>query len=178
MPDSVFLSTTVNGAVVKRDVRARTLLSDFLRDDLGLTGTKVSCDAQVCGTCTVLVDGLPVSACSFLAADTEGRAVTTIEGLADGDELSPVQRAFTECSAMQCGYCTPGFVLAAEALLGDVPNPSDAEIRHALDGNLCRCTGYRPIMEAVRLAARLRREAPRSDTHPSATPPATTEVPR
>lgn len=169
MPESVVLSTTVNGALVRREVRARTLLSDFLRDDLGLTGTKVSCDAQVCGACTVLVDGLPVSACSLLAADTDGRAVTTIEGLADGDRLSPVQRAFTECSAMQCGFCTPGFVLAAEALLSDVPDPSEAEIRHALDGNLCRCTGYRPIMAAVRLAARLRREAPRSDTPPGKT---------
>lgn len=158
MADPVVLSTTVNGAAVQRDVAARTLLADFLRGDLGLTGTKVSCDVQVCGACTVLVDGLPVSSCSFLAADTDGRTVTTIEGLADGDELTPVQRAFTECSAMQCGYCTPGFVLATEALLADVPDPSGAEIQHALDGNLCRCTGYRPIMEAVRLAVRLRKE--------------------
>jgi aerobic-type carbon monoxide dehydrogenase small subunit (CoxS/CutS family) len=163
MSESLPLNTTVNGGAVERQVAARTLLSDFLRDDLGLSGTKVSCDAQVCGACTVLVDGLPVSACSFLAADTEGRSVTTIEGMADGDRLSPVQRAFTECSAMQCGYCTPGFVMATEALLAEVPDPSDAEIKHALDGNLCRCTGYRPIMEAVRLAARLREENPRSE---------------
>lgn len=158
MADSLLLSMTVNGVSVKRHTAARTLLIDFLRDDLGLTGTKLSCDVQVCGACTVLVDGLPVSSCAFLAADADGRSVTTIEGLADGDELAPVQRAFTECSAMQCGYCTPGFVLATEALLAEVPHPADTEIRHALKGNLCRCTGYRPIVEAVRLAARLRQE--------------------
>ncbi|HEY6496095.1 MAG TPA: (2Fe-2S)-binding protein [Trebonia sp.] len=178
MAESLVLRATVNGAPVERPVAARTLLADFLRDDLGLTGTKVSCDVQVCGACTVLVDGLPVSACSFLAADADGRRVTTIEGLADGDELSPVQRAFVECSAMQCGYCTPGFVLATEALLDDVPDPSDAEIGHALDGNLCRCTGYRPIMEAVRLAARLRREAPPAEAHRDATVPGRQGAPR
>jgi aerobic carbon-monoxide dehydrogenase small subunit len=171
MAESLVLRTTVNGTAVARAVAARTLLADFLRDDLGLTGTKVSCDAQVCGACTVLVDGLPVSACSILAADADGRGVTTIEGLADDDELSPVQRAFTECSAMQCGYCTPGFILATEALLADVPDPADAEIRHALDGNLCRCTGYRPIMEAVQLAARLRQEARQAEAPGDATPP-------
>jgi aerobic-type carbon monoxide dehydrogenase small subunit (CoxS/CutS family) len=176
MGETVSLRATVNGGAVEREVAARTLLADFLRDDLGLTGTKVSCDAQVCGACTVLVDGLPVSACSFLAADIDGRGVTTIEGLADGDRLNPVQRAFIECSAMQCGYCTPGFVMAAEALLADHANPTDAEIKHALDGNLCRCTGYRPIMAAVRLAARLRQEASPGEKPGDATPREAREV--
>lgn len=158
MTESLLVRVTVNCRDVEREIAARTLLIDFLRDELGLTGVKPSCDAQVCGACTVLVDGLPVSSCTFLAADTDGCEVTTIEGLADGDALHPVQQAFVDCQAMQCGYCTPGFVLAVEALLADLPDPTDEDIYHALDGNICRCTGYRPIAEAVRRAARLRRE--------------------
>jgi carbon-monoxide dehydrogenase small subunit len=156
MAESLLVRVTVNGRDIERVIAARTLLIDFLRDGLGLTGVKPSCDTQVCGACTVLVDGLPVSSCTFLAADTDGREVTTIEGLAEGDALHPVQQAFVDCQATQCGYCTPGFVLAVEALLACLSDPTDEDIYHALEGNICRCTGYRPIVEAVRRAVRLR----------------------
>ena len=150
----------INGADVDCDVEARTLLADLLRNQLGMTGTKVSCGVQVCGACTVLVDGLPVSSCMYLAVDVDQREVTTVEGIAsDNDGLSAVQQAFVEAGAIQCGYCTPGFVLAVTALLETHPDPSDYEIKHFLDGNLCRCTGYQPIMDAVHLASRARREA-------------------
>ena len=146
--------TTVNGRPVDDRIPARLLLADFLRDRLGLTGTKVSCGTQVCGSCTVLVDEQPVSSCSYLACDVDGREVTTVEGLADGEELSPVQQAFVSCSALQCGFCTPGFVVAATALLRENPDPTEQEVAHYLEGNLCRCTGYAPIVEAVMEAAR------------------------
>ncbi|MCW2609123.1 MAG: hypothetical protein QOC93_2532 [Actinomycetota bacterium] len=148
------VSTTVNGRPVEMRLPTRLTLADFVRDRLGLTGTKVSCGMQVCGACTVLVDGDPVSACSYLACDVDGREVLTVEGLADGGELTPVQRAFVDCSALQCGFCTPGFVMAATALLRDEPHPTEEQIAHHLDGNLCRCTGYLPIVEAVLKASR------------------------
>jgi aerobic carbon-monoxide dehydrogenase small subunit len=150
----------INGVHAECEVEARTPLADMLRTELGLVGTKVSCGVQVCGSCTVLVDGLPVSSCTYLGVDVDGRTVTTIEGVSpDGDSLSAVQQAFVEAGAIQCGYCTPGFVLAAMALLEEYKNPSDDEVKHFLDGNICRCTGYEQIVEAVRLAGGLRPEA-------------------
>lgn len=149
---------TVNGKPVERSVEGRRRLADFLREDLGLLGTKVSCEVQVCGACTVLVDGQPVSSCTYLAVDVDGRSVTTVEGLVRDGELSPVQRCFVEQDAVQCGFCTPGFVLTATALLAEVPDPSEEEIVEYLDGNICRCTGYAQILRAVRQAARVSRE--------------------
>jgi carbon-monoxide dehydrogenase small subunit len=155
------LRTTVNGMELERLVMARRRLADFLREDLGLTGTKVSCEVQVCGVCTVLVDGVPVSSCTYLAIDVDGCSVTTIEGLATEDGLSPVQAAFVRAGAIQCGFCTPGFVLAVSALLQEIPQPTDAEVRAYLEGNLCRCSGYQQILDAVGLAA-ARQEASQS----------------
>lgn len=156
---------TVNGRAVDVTVPTRLLLVELLRDRLGLTGTKVSCGMQVCGACTVLVDGRPVSACATLACDIDGTEVTTVEGLARGGELSPVQRAFVDCSALQCGFCTPGFVVMATALLERNPHPSEEEVSHYLDGNLCRCTGYEPIVEAVLQAAEAQDAAPDGTPH-------------
>ena len=147
------ITLTVNGALHTVDVEPRQLLAYLLREDLGLTGTNVGCDTSSCGACTVLVDGDAIKSCTVLAVAADGSEVTTIEGIADGDELHPVQRAFREQHALQCGYCTPGFVVAAVALLRENPDPSEQEIRHALEGNLCRCTGYQPIVAAVRAAA-------------------------
>lgn len=147
------VETTVNGRQVSRSISPRLTLAEFLRNDLGLTGTKVSCELQVCGVCTVLVDGLPVSSCTYLAADVDGRRVETIEGLAEDGQLHPIQAAFVENFALQCGYCTPGFVMMAKALLAENPSPSDQEVTEYLEGNICRCTGYVPIVEAVLDAA-------------------------
>jgi carbon-monoxide dehydrogenase small subunit len=144
---------TVNGRREEREVEPRQLLAYFLRDDLGLTGTNVGCDTSSCGACTVLVDGESVKSCTVFAVQADGCEVTTIEGLARGDELHPVQRAFQEQHGLQCGYCTPGFVMAAVALLEENPSPSEDEIRHGLEGNLCRCTGYHNIVRAVQAAA-------------------------
>lgn len=152
MSTSSDVTCVVNGRLVERRVLVRVTAAEFLRDDLRLTGTKVSCELQVCGACTVLVDGQPVSACSLLACDLDGRAVTTIEGLADGTRLHPVQQAFCDQNAFQCGFCTPGFVMMAVALLDEQPDADDDTIREWLDGNLCRCTGYAPIEAAVRQA--------------------------
>ena len=143
----------VNGQARDVTIETRETLADVLRDRLGLTGLKVSCDAQVCGACTVLVDGLPVSGCTFLAIDADGKRVRTVEGLADDGQLSPLQQAFIDAAAFQCGFCTPGMLMAATALLEDQPDPSRAEVIHGLEGNLCRCTGYEPIVEAVLAAA-------------------------
>jgi aerobic-type carbon monoxide dehydrogenase small subunit (CoxS/CutS family) len=140
---------TVNGRTVDVTVAARATAADFLRDDVGLRGTKVSCELQVCGVCTILVDGQPVSSCSLLAADLDGRRVETIEGMQTGGELHPLQRAFWEHNAFQCGFCTPGFLMMAKALLAEIPEPTADDVREWLDGNLCRCTGYRPIERAV-----------------------------
>ncbi|WP_396449584.1 molybdopterin-dependent oxidoreductase [Actinomadura sp.] len=150
------VATTVNGRQVRERVPTRLTLAEFLREKQGLRGTKVSCESQVCGTCTALLDGRPVSSCTVLAADADGAEVTTVEGLADGGELDPIQEAFVECTALQCGYCTPGFIMATKALLDRNPDPSREEIVHALEGNLCRCTGYLPIIEAVEQAAKRR----------------------
>jgi len=141
---------TLNGRPTEASIEPSELLIDMLRDRMGLKGTKRSCDVEVCGACTVLVDGLPVSSCTTLAADVDGKSVVTIEGLAKSGELSRVQRAFVEHAAMQCGFCTPGMVLATTALLATNPKPSDVEIRHFLRGNICRCTGYIKILEAVK----------------------------
>lgn len=145
----------VNGAEAECRVEARTSLATMLRAELGLLGTKVSCGVQVCGSCTVLVDGLPVSSCTYLAVEVDGRSVTTIEGVSPSDSaLSPVQQALVDAGAVQCGYCTPGLVVAVTALLERHHAPTDAEIKHFLDGNICRCTGYEQILDAVRDAAR------------------------
>ena len=148
------VSTTVNGEHHTVEVESRTLLLHLLREQLGLTGTHTGCETGQCGACTVLLDGHAVKSCMVLAAQVEGRAVTTIEGLADSsDHLHPLQNVFWEEHGLQCGYCTPGMVLSSLALLRDNPNPDEAEIRHALEGNICRCTGYQNIVRAVQVAA-------------------------
>jgi carbon-monoxide dehydrogenase small subunit len=149
----ISVSITVNGTSRDAQVEPRTLLSDFLRDGLGLTGTKVGCDTSQCGSCTVHVDGLAVKSCTVLAVQADGHAVRTIEGMAAGGALHPLQAAFWQQHGLQCGFCTPGMIMTAAALLERSPDPSDDEIRHALEGNLCRCTGYQNIVRAVREAA-------------------------
>ena len=144
---------TVNGKVHEREVDAETRLLDLLREDLHLTGTKEGCGEGECGACTVLIDGRPVNSCLVLALQADGADVLTIEGLADGGKLHPIQQAFVDAGGVQCGFCTPGFIMSVFALLRDTPDPSDEEIRTALEGNLCRCTGYEKILDAVRLAA-------------------------
>ena len=143
------LALSVNGRRVERDVAPQELLLDFLRDELGLTGAKRSCEVQVCGACTVLVDGRPVSSCCMLAAQADGCEVTTIEGLAQRDEFEALEQAFTRHAALQCGFCTPGVLLTVSALLADGELGSEEQIKRNLAGNLCRCTGYRGIVEAV-----------------------------
>ena len=145
---------TVNGERREGDVEPRQLLVYFLREQLGLKGTNVGCDTSSCGACTVLLDGESVKSCTVLAAQADGSEVTTIEGLAKDGELHPVQQAFHEQHGLQCGYCTPGFVLATVSLLEENPSPSEDQIRRALEGNLCRCTGYHNIVRAVEAAAR------------------------
>jgi carbon-monoxide dehydrogenase small subunit len=140
---------TLNGQATRVDVEPCEMLIDVLRERLHLKGTKRSCDVQVCGACTVLVDGQPTSSCTTLCADVHARSVTTIEGLADGKRLDPVQRAFIVHGALQCGFCTPGMILAVKSLLARNPAPTEAEIRHYLRGNICRCTGYTKIIEAI-----------------------------
>jgi len=153
--DRHLLTLTVNGQPVERAVAAHWTLLEFLREGLGLTGTNLACDTGDCGACTVLMDGEPVTACLMLALDAEGRDVMTIEGLARGDELHPVQRGFLLEGGAQCGFCTPGMIVAAVGLLRANPDPTEAEIRAGLEGNLCRCTGYTKIIRAVQTAARL-----------------------
>ncbi len=151
---TVPLDAVVNGRRYAKEVDPRRTLADFLRMDCGLTGTHLGCEHGVCGACTVLVDGAAVRACLMFAVQADGSEVTTVEGLApDADHLHPVQEAFREAHALQCGFCTPGFVVSIAAFLKQTPNPSDHEIREALSGNLCRCTGYQGIIRAVRLAA-------------------------
>lgn len=144
------LSLTVNGREVQASISPEELLLDFLRDRLRLTGAKRSCDVQVCGTCTVLVDGGPVSACTFLAADAHGREVMTVEGFAQTPEFERYESAFMHHAALQCGYCTPGLLLTLKSLADNGELDSEEDIRHGLDGNLCRCTGYRSILDAAR----------------------------
>jgi len=153
------LTLKVNGQDHAVEVEGRTLLVEVLRDTLALTGTHVGCDTSQCGCCTVHLDGKAVKSCNMLAAQAEGHEITTIEGLAGtgnaGDELHPMQKAFSECHALQCGFCTPGMIMAASAFLAVKPKPTDDEIYHALEGNLCRCTGYVNIVKAVKQAAGL-----------------------
>jgi aerobic-type carbon monoxide dehydrogenase small subunit (CoxS/CutS family) len=144
----------INGRAYEGDVEPRTLLSDFIRHGAGLTGTKVGCEQGVCGACTVQLDGAPVRSCLTLAVQANGRALRTVEGLAAGGALHPLQRAFHEAHALQCGFCTPGFLMSMEAFLRQRPDARDDELREALAGNLCRCTGYLGIVEAVKRAAR------------------------
>ena len=149
----VRVTLNVNGESREALVPTHKTLLEVLREDLGLTGTKHGCELGECGTCTVLVDGEPVLSCLALPIETEGRRITTVEGMAEGGRLHPLQQAFAELGAAQCGYCTPGILLTAQALLAENPAPSRDEVRHGLAGNLCRCTGYTKILEAVELAA-------------------------
>ncbi|HEY5579480.1 MAG TPA: (2Fe-2S)-binding protein [Acidimicrobiia bacterium] len=155
------VSFTINGRRVEGEVPPRRLLVDFIRDDLLLTGTHIGCETSYCGACTVLVDGDPVKSCTMLAVQAQGVEVTTIEGLADGEDLHPVQEGFWARHGLQCGFCTPGMIMAAVGLLRDHPNPSEQEIRHGIEGNLCRCTGYHNIVKSIEYAAaKLRGEEP------------------
>jgi carbon-monoxide dehydrogenase small subunit len=152
----VKIKLKVNGQTQERDVEPRLLLVHFLRETLGLTGTHIGCETTICGACTVHVDGRAVKSCTMFAVQADGREVTTIEGLApDAEHLHPVQRGFWEEHGLQCGYCTPGMIMTASALLKQNPNPSEPEIRHAIEGNVCRCTGYQQIVNAVQHAARV-----------------------
>jgi aerobic-type carbon monoxide dehydrogenase small subunit (CoxS/CutS family) len=148
------IGVEINGRAYEGDVEPRTLLSDFIRHGAGLTGTKVGCEQGVCGACTVQLDGEPVRSCLMLAAQANSRALRTVEGLAADGELHPLQRAFHEAHALQCGFCTPGFLMSMEAVLREDPDAGEEELREALAGNLCRCTGYLGIVEAVQHAAR------------------------
>ena len=154
----VDVEVRVNGRSRRARVEPRLTLADFVREVCGLTGTHLGCEHGVCGACTVLVDGDAVRSCLLFAAQVDGAEVTTIEGIGQGDELSPVQAAFRDHHGLQCGFCTPGFVVSVTAFLRDHPHPTDDEIRDGLSGNLCRCTGYQGIIEAVRMAAGTRRE--------------------
>ena len=147
------VAITVNGVRREADVEPRTLLVDFIRDHLGLTGTKIGCDTSQCGACTIQLDGTAVKSCTVLAVQADGAAVTTIEGLAQNGSLHVVQEAFRELHGLQCGFCTPGMIMAVVDLLEVSPDPTDEQIRHALEGNLCRCTGYENIVRAVHKAA-------------------------
>ncbi len=147
------VTVTVNGTSQTHDVEPRTLLVHYLREAAGLTGTNIGCDTSSCGACTVHLNGESVKSCTVLAVQADGHEVTTIEGLATGEELHPMQQAFHECHALQCGYCTPGMVMAAVSLLDEIPDPTEQEVRIGLEGNLCRCTGYHNIVKAVLQAA-------------------------
>jgi len=156
----VRVQTTVNGQTVTAEVEPRTLLVHFLREVLGLTGTHIGCDTTNCGACTVHLDGKPVKSCTVLAVQTNGREVRTVEGLEVGGKLSPVQEAFVEEHGLQCGFCTPGMMMTATALLKKNPSPSEDQIRDAIRGNLCRCTGYVNIVKAIQLAGRKMQSVP------------------
>jgi carbon-monoxide dehydrogenase small subunit len=156
------IAMRVNGVEQIREVEPRLLLVHFLRDALGLTGTHIGCETSVCGACTVMVNDAAVKSCTLLAVQADGADVLTIEGLARGEELHPLQEAFWECHGLQCGFCTPGMILTAYQLLMRNPTPTEEEIRHALDGNLCRCTGYQHIVDSVQYAAKNMRPQRRS----------------
>ena len=147
------ITITVNGDEQKAEVEPRLLLAQFLRENLNLTGTHIGCDTTSCGACTILLDGKSVKSCTVLAVQADGCKVTTVEGLADGDNLHPVQEGFWEKHGLQCGFCTPGMIMSSVALLEDNPNPSEEEIRNGLSGNVCRCTGYHNIVLAIQYAA-------------------------
>lgn len=154
MTKKIPVTVTVNGTEYKKEVEPRMLLSDFLRHELGLTGTHVGCEHGVCGACTILLDGESARSCLTFAVQTDGREITTVEGLAkDKDNLHPLQQSFWEAHGLQCGYCTPGILMSMIPFLKQNPNPTEDEIRHALSGNLCRCTGYQHIVDAVKLAS-------------------------
>jgi carbon-monoxide dehydrogenase small subunit len=147
------ITITVNGKTYEKSVEVRMTLADFLRGELDLTGTHLGCEHGVCGACTVVLDGEAVRSCLLLAAQADGAELTTVEGLARGTELHPLQKAFQDQHALQCGFCTPGFLMTALAFLKEVPKPTEAEAREAISGNLCRCTGYQPIVQAILQAA-------------------------
>ena len=149
MAQRVNVSLTVNGAARSAEVEPRKTLADFLRDDLDLTGTHLGCEHGVCGACTIVVDGAAVRSCLLFAAQMDGHEIQTVEGLADGETLDPLQEAFREHHGLQCGFCTPGFLMTLTCFLRECPNPSEAQIREAISGNLCRCTGYRNIVAAA-----------------------------
>ncbi|MEM7034856.1 MAG: (2Fe-2S)-binding protein [Chloroflexota bacterium] len=149
----VQITLTVNGTSYTKEVEPRMLLVHFVREVLGLTGTNIGCETSLCGACTISMDGVAVKSCTQLAVQADGSDIVTIEGLADNGELHPLQEGFWEKHGLQCGYCTPGMIMAAQGLLADNPNPSEDEIRHGLEGNLCRCTGYHNIVKAVQYAA-------------------------
>jgi carbon-monoxide dehydrogenase small subunit len=148
------VSIRINGVEHSREVEPRLLLVHFLRDAVGLTGTHIGCETSICGACTVMLNNAAIKSCTVLAVQAEGADVLTIEGLAQGEKLHPIQEGFWECHGLQCGFCTPGMILAAHQLLMRNPQPTDDEIRHAIDGNLCRCTGYQHIVDAVQYAAK------------------------
>jgi aerobic carbon-monoxide dehydrogenase small subunit len=150
---SITINTTINGKAVSASAEASTSLLEFLRDTLELKGTKLCCNTGECGACTVIFNGNPINSCVALAADANGADITTVEGLADGDTLHPVQQAFIDTGAVQCGYCTPGFIISVKALLDRTRKPTAADIEEAVSGNICRCTGYAKIVDAIHLAA-------------------------
>lgn len=155
------VSMTVNGRVVGGEVDARTLLVHFIRETLNLTGTHIGCESSYCGACTVLVNGTTIKSCTMLAVQAEGATITTIEGLAQNGDLHPIQEGFWERHGLQCGFCTPGMIMSAVGLLEQNPNPSEEEIRHGIEGNLCRCTGYHNIVKSIEYAAaKMRGETP------------------
>jgi carbon-monoxide dehydrogenase small subunit len=153
MTQPVSVTMNVNGQEYKREVEPRLLLSDFLRHELGLTGTHVGCEHGVCGACTILLDGESIRSCLVFAVQANGHSITTVEGLASDGKLHPIQQSFWEAHGLQCGYCTPGILMTLVPFLKQNPNPTEEEIRHAISGNLCRCTGYQHIVDAVKLAA-------------------------
>jgi carbon-monoxide dehydrogenase small subunit len=158
-PRTTEITVTVNGAERSLEVEPRLLLVHFLREKLQLTGTHVGCDTSHCGACTVLVDGFPVKSCAYLAVQADGKSVQTVEGLAQGAELHPVQAGFKEEHGLQCGFCTPGMMLVSAALLEENPDPTEEEVRWAISGNICRCTGYQNIVKAVQWAANKQKES-------------------
>ncbi len=152
--DKISIQLTVNGQSYQREVEPRLLLVQFIREELGLTGTHIGCDVTYCGACTVLIDGQPVKSCTMLAVQADGHEVRTVEGLEQNGELHPLQKAFSENHGLQCGYCTPGMLMSSMALLTENPNPSTDEIRKGISGNLCRCTGYNNIIKSIHAAAK------------------------
>jgi carbon-monoxide dehydrogenase small subunit len=158
------IKVTVNGAERAADVEPRMLLVHLIREELGLTGTHIGCDTTSCGACTILLDGVPVKSCTLFGVQADGREITTVEGLMEGGALNPVQAAFKEEHGLQCGYCTPGMMLVGAALLEENPDPSDDDIRWAISGNICRCTGYMNIVKAIQTAAAAKAAAPASET--------------
>jgi carbon-monoxide dehydrogenase small subunit len=158
------IKVTVNGAERAADVEPRMLLVHLIREELGLTGTHIGCDTTSCGACTILLDGVPVKSCTLFGVQADGREITTVEGLMEGGALNPVQAAFKEEHGLQCGYCTPGMMLVGAALLEENPDPTDDDIRWAISGNICRCTGYMNIVKAIQTAAAAKAAAPASET--------------